>query len=694
MKGKKLLSVLLTLALVLSFVPVAFAANFADTKGHWAEAAIERWSGYGIVNGDERGFRPNDTMTRAEAATVFAKLFALSDGSATKTTYPDLTADKWYYEAMNKCINAGIMNGMDGMANGDGTMTREMFFVMFARALGLKEQDTTKGLPADGAAWSAKWINALTDRGFVQGMDGKVNATGQINRASVMTLLNQTISVYANEDGKTYTGTGKGVMLVTANECTVTGKIDTLVIAGGEDEAAAVAAAVNADGSITSNLVLAAAKKSIKIENATIADVNVVAPANVSVGEGTTVETISVSEQAEEVAVAVEEGAKVETVETQAETTEISGAGEVAKVEATGAAAAEDAKVEVSTPNTEIKAVASAENADGSKTVTITESKNDAQGASTGATKTETTVKETVAADGTKTTETKVEETKTNAAGVVTSATTTEVKATENTDGSKVEEAKQTVTDANGRTTTTEGTVTTAANGTTTTTGNNMSAAIAATETATAAAEAATGESLTSETPASSDSGSGSDSQQSGGTSGGTSGSSGGSGGGGGGVPVSYNFETQISSAIDTALTSINSQISNASARRNSTTANQIDVTFGDKTNVQEVDLIADTIAAAIRDYVRSYGSYGAITITDAKKTDSPASLTASDSTNRSNVANFVKALTTDGTSTLASLTTLSELTDKSVQVRVTQADQSSVTYTIVFPTASGSAAA
>ena len=388
MKGKKLLSVILTLALALSFVTTAFAADFGDTSGHWAEAAIDRWSGYGIVTGDATGFHPDATMTRAQAATVFARLFALGDGSATKTNYPDLTADKWYYEAMNKCINAGIMNGMDGMANGDGEMTREMFFVMFARALGLKEQDTTKGLPADGAAWSRGYINALTDKGFVQGMDGKVNATGKINRASVMTLLDQTISVYANEDGKTYTGTGKGVMLVTANECTVTGDIDMLVIASDTSAASGATAKVNEDGSVSAALVLAAGKANIKIENANVNSV-VVTESGVTVTfEGGAVTTIAIPADAEGVEIEVAEGTEVGSIEVEAPNTSISNSGVITSIEVaktatgaevtaeagsyTGVVVTEAAETTVSGSGAVANVVASGDAASGSDAVTVT----------------------------------------------------------------------------------------------------------------------------------------------------------------------------------------------------------------------------------------------------------------------------------------------------------------------------------
>lgn len=45
MRLKRLLLCLLTLAIVLSMAPAAFA----DTHGHWAEKEIDAWSGYDVV---------------------------------------------------------------------------------------------------------------------------------------------------------------------------------------------------------------------------------------------------------------------------------------------------------------------------------------------------------------------------------------------------------------------------------------------------------------------------------------------------------------------------------------------------------------------------------------------------------------------------------------------------------------------
>lgn len=52
---------------------VMTANAFADTDGHWAESAINKWSGeYGIIQGyDDGTFRPDKSITRGAFAGIW-----------------------------------------------------------------------------------------------------------------------------------------------------------------------------------------------------------------------------------------------------------------------------------------------------------------------------------------------------------------------------------------------------------------------------------------------------------------------------------------------------------------------------------------------------------------------------------------------------------------------------------------------
>ncbi len=53
-------------------------SRFTDIDGHWAQIHIEKLEAYGIINGyEDNTFRPNDTITRAEAAVMVSNALSV-----------------------------------------------------------------------------------------------------------------------------------------------------------------------------------------------------------------------------------------------------------------------------------------------------------------------------------------------------------------------------------------------------------------------------------------------------------------------------------------------------------------------------------------------------------------------------------------------------------------------------------------
>ena len=239
---RKLLSMLLSVCMVAATVPVmAFAADssYSDTDGHWAEAAINRWSDAGVVKGVTGDtFNPNGDMTRAQAAQVFANLLKLKE-KADISQFKDVAVDAWYTDAIAACAAKGILSGVSAdEMNPNGTMTREMFFVMFARALNLSEEAALDKEFTDAgqiSSWAQGSVYALINNGFVSGVSADTIAPrNDINRASVVSLLNQTIVCYAVENGEV-TADKEGVILILADDVTVKGDADVTVVVAAAD---------------------------------------------------------------------------------------------------------------------------------------------------------------------------------------------------------------------------------------------------------------------------------------------------------------------------------------------------------------------------------------------------------------------------------------------------------------------------
>lgn len=231
-KKSRVLALLLSLCMVMTLLPtMAFAADYDDTDGHWAEAEIDRWTDAGVVHGAGDGeFYPNNNMTRAEAAQVFVNLLKLKT-KADLSVYTDAGNGAWYDDALSKVVAAGIMNGTSATTLSPvTTLSREMMFVMIARALGVEEEATSDKTFADGeqtSAWAAGYINALVNMGVINGVDSNhIAPLADINRASVMAALDRLVGGYANTDGQTVEIVPGKVTLIVADNVTVSGKAD------------------------------------------------------------------------------------------------------------------------------------------------------------------------------------------------------------------------------------------------------------------------------------------------------------------------------------------------------------------------------------------------------------------------------------------------------------------------------------
>lgn len=220
---RKILSLVLASAMTLGVLTSGAAAagqTYSDTKGHWAESSIERWSDYKIVQGSDGQFNPDDELNCAQLATILANLLKLP--AAKDAGFTDNAADAWYYDAINRCVAAGIIKG-----NGDGTVSpmapiaRERAMVMLGRALGVepianpdlsKYQDSTKVAP-----YAQGMVAAMIKAGIISGVgDNQLAPKDEINRASAVTILDRAISVYANVDGATVDAKDAKLVLVVA----------------------------------------------------------------------------------------------------------------------------------------------------------------------------------------------------------------------------------------------------------------------------------------------------------------------------------------------------------------------------------------------------------------------------------------------------------------------------------------------
>ena len=215
----------LTAAVILSSIAIAStvsAADFADTKGHWAENIINKLADAGVVHGiSDTEFNPDGTVTRAE----FFKM-ALGAADIEETEYRkgeclDVIASDWFAPCVQSALDRGlipegmisdysveIVEGEDGSKavyggqfNGNTPIKREeMAYItqsVYQYSLGegsLANLETPVDIPFDDvnrvSLWALDGVRHAYTNGLILGMeDGTFRPQDTATRAQAAVII-------------------------------------------------------------------------------------------------------------------------------------------------------------------------------------------------------------------------------------------------------------------------------------------------------------------------------------------------------------------------------------------------------------------------------------------------------------------------------------------------------------------------
>jgi len=225
--NRKIISVVAALAMLVSSFSTSFAATdsatvlttqgstYQDVNGHWASEAIYKWSSYGVVKGNGGFFRPNDSITRGEMACILNNIMDYQ--SASKNTFTDLKAGKFYTDSVLKANASGIMMG-DGatLLRPTDKITREEAAVMMAKAFAVNEGTINKTTFKDAgevASWAKTSVFGMESKGYIKGNTGKYNPKANITRAETVAIINNVVKGYYTKAG-TYTDNVVGTAVI------------------------------------------------------------------------------------------------------------------------------------------------------------------------------------------------------------------------------------------------------------------------------------------------------------------------------------------------------------------------------------------------------------------------------------------------------------------------------------------------
>ena len=347
---RKLLSIFLAFAMSVSLLTVGASAvepTYGDIAGHWAEASIERWSGHGIIQGNNGKFNPNGQLTCAHFAAILARLLKLP--AAENAGFADNTPDAWHYDAINRCAAAGILKGnLNGTVTPNAPITRERAMVMLGRALGIEpieNPDLTKYTDAaQVASYAQGMLAALIEAGVVGGVTAdQLAPQNNITRAATVTILDRAIGTYADKAGETINADGKGIVLVVADDVTVTGSVDKLLVPTNDIEVT-VKGSENID-----DITVSGDNSKVILDNASADNVTLDGEKSaVETKNGAKIDNVIMSENAPGANVNAGNGTTIKNVENHAEDTSVTGNGTVKKVES-------NQDITVQTKDTDVK---------------------------------------------------------------------------------------------------------------------------------------------------------------------------------------------------------------------------------------------------------------------------------------------------------------------------------------------------
>ncbi len=136
---KKLMSVVLSVVMLLSFVVSTSAATFADVEEtNSAYEAIEVLSALKILEGKEAGnFDPEANIKRSEFAAVICRAMNQESAALGGTAFTDVAPDHWAYNYIGWAAASEIVNGRgDGTFDPDANVSYNEAIAMIVRALG------------------------------------------------------------------------------------------------------------------------------------------------------------------------------------------------------------------------------------------------------------------------------------------------------------------------------------------------------------------------------------------------------------------------------------------------------------------------------------------------------------------------------------------------------------------------------
>ena len=231
MKKKHVITITAALAASMAMSVTAFGAP-TDIQGHWAQNTINKWVDKGDISGYPDGtFRPNNMITRAEFVVLVNNAMGYSKSGY--AYFSDVPNHYWGKNAIQTGVAAGYISGDgDGTFRPNDPVTRQEAAAMISRILGLKQNDSRAYRYTDSYAisnWAKGVVGAVSEAGIMAGYpDGSFGPNKVLTRAEAVLALDKTMNYKPGDKEEDKEETKKEDMLLTQSkleDTTVTGDL-------------------------------------------------------------------------------------------------------------------------------------------------------------------------------------------------------------------------------------------------------------------------------------------------------------------------------------------------------------------------------------------------------------------------------------------------------------------------------------
>ena len=231
MKKKHAITITAVLAASMAMSVTAFGAP-TDIQGHWAQNTINKWVDKGDISGYPDGtFRPNNMITRAEFVVLVNN--AMGYTKSGYAYFSDVPSHYWGKNAIQTGVAAGYISGDgNGIFRPNDPVTRQEAAAMISRILDLKQNESRAYRYTDSYAisnWAKGVVGAVSEAGIMAGYpDGSFGPNKVLTRAEAVLALDKTVNYKPGDKEEDKEETKKEDMLLTQTkleDTTVTGDL-------------------------------------------------------------------------------------------------------------------------------------------------------------------------------------------------------------------------------------------------------------------------------------------------------------------------------------------------------------------------------------------------------------------------------------------------------------------------------------